>query len=185
MAKVELNPIFDAVHGKIGDLVLKQYGGDTLMTRLADPTTRAPSAAQLAHQERFRQAAAYGKQVLADPALRAEYLARAQALNLPLFALTVADFFNKPVVTGMDLSAYHGQVGETIRVYTRDEGQVVKVHVTVANEGTTLEQGEATETAPGSGEWEYTTTTATGLPVTVTATATDRAGNVGSLQAAR
>lgn len=48
MAKVELNPIFDSVRGKVGDLVLKQYGDSVVMAR-AGGSGQPVSTAQLAH----------------------------------------------------------------------------------------------------------------------------------------
>jgi hypothetical protein len=61
MARVKLNPILEGVRGQVGDLVFKRYGDEVVISRKADPTGKPPSEAQLAHRERFREAALYGK----------------------------------------------------------------------------------------------------------------------------
>jgi hypothetical protein len=55
-----------------------------------------PTVDQTEHRERFKQAAAYGKSVLANPATCALYEAVAKEKDMHVFALTVADFFNAP-----------------------------------------------------------------------------------------
>ena len=115
MAKVELNPIFDSVRGKVGDLVLKQYGDSVVMAR-AGGSGQPVSTAQLAHQERFRAATRYGKLALMDAPTRALYQAQAQARNLPVFAVMVADFFNAPTILNVDATAYTGAAGSQVLV---------------------------------------------------------------------
>ena len=92
MAKVKLNPVIMQVRGQIGDLVFKRYEGRVILGRKNDLSEVEPNEAQLGHQERFRQAALYGKLVMADPAQKADYQAAAKALGKPVFSLTVADF---------------------------------------------------------------------------------------------
>ena len=45
----------------MGDLVFKRYGDEVLISRKPDSEGVEPTEAQLAHRERFRQAALYGK----------------------------------------------------------------------------------------------------------------------------
>lgn len=68
MAKVKLNPILEQIRGKVGDLVFKRYGEEVVISRPPDFEGREWTEAQLAARERFRQAALYGKIVMADPA---------------------------------------------------------------------------------------------------------------------
>ncbi len=92
MAKTKLNPILEGVRGNVGDLVFKRYGDETIISRAPDTEGREASAAQAATRERFRQAALYGKMVMADAAAKAIYEEAAEARGVPVFSLTVADF---------------------------------------------------------------------------------------------
>jgi hypothetical protein len=180
MAKSTLNPVLKQINGNIGDLVFRELRGRTVISQKADLSGVEPTAAQLATRERFREAAQYGKDVLADPALKALYEAAAKAAKKPLFSMMVADYFRPPVVSAIDLNGYTGAAGELIRVRAYDDFEVTAVTVSLMDgAGTVLEGGGATAE---NGRWLYTTTTTVtpGMSVTVTATALDRPGNAGS-----
>lgn len=179
MAKVKLNPLLEGVRGKVGDLVFKRYGEDVIVGRVPDFSGLEPTATQQAHRERFRLAALYGKAALANPATRALYEAKARAKGQPVFSLTIADFFNAPVVDEIDLSAYTGKAGERIRIRASDDFEVAGVEVDIRDiNGTVLERGAATRGSSGT-EWTYTATTnlPVGQPVSIEVTATDRPGH--------
>lgn len=89
--------------------------------------------AQLAAQERFRQAAPYGKMVMADPETKALYEKAAKAKGKPVFSPTVADFFNAPSVDEVDLSGYAGAVGDEIVIRASDDFDVVGVSVALTD----------------------------------------------------
>jgi len=172
-----LPPILEGIRGQVGDLVFKRYGDEVVISRKADPTGKPPSEAQLAHRERFREAALYGKLVMADPSTtlgagperKALYEEAAAAKGQPVFSLTVVDFpatvlrtgFNAPAVGEVDLSAYAGAVGDVIAVRASDDFDVTGVSVTLTDAGgAALESGQAVETPPDSGRWVYTATSA-------------------------
>ncbi|MBM3180638.1 MAG: hypothetical protein FJZ86_09810 [Chloroflexi bacterium] len=92
MAKVKLNPVLEKFRGQVGDLVFKRYGDEVIVGRKPDRSGIQPTAAQLEHQARFRQAVLYGRLVMADPEKKTLYERAAKAKGKPLFALTVADF---------------------------------------------------------------------------------------------
>lgn len=180
MAKVGLNPIFDSVRGKVGDLVLKQYG-DTMVMARAGETGQPASAAQLAHQERFREATRYGKLALMDATTRALYQAQAQARNLPVFAVMVADYFHSPTILNVDATEYTGAAGSKVLVLADDDFAVANVHVKIAAGSTVVEEGTAMETPVDSGRYYYTATqTAPAGTLTITVTVRDRPGNATS-----
>ena len=86
----------------------------------------------------------------------------------------------------LDLSNYAGSAGDKITFRTVDDFGVVSAQVAITKaDGTVIESGSASETAPNSGSWSYTATQAVppGTHVCVTATATDRPGGVGTGQA--
>lgn len=159
MAKVKLNPVLEQFRGKVGDLVFKHYEGEVIVGRNPDRSGIQPTEAQLEHQARFRQAILYGKLVMADPDKKAFYEQAAKERRKPLFSLTVADFFNAPVLDEVDLSEYSGTVGDTIRVRAHDDFRVARLQVTISDlEGQVIESGEAVETPPNGGHWVYNTT---------------------------
>ncbi len=175
--KVKLNPMFEQVSGQLGEVVFREVRGKTVASRKSASSTAAPSENQVEHRERFKLAAAYGKSALANADTRALYTEAARNKNMPVFSLTVADFFNAPVIDTLDLSAYNGQVGDLIQVSARDDFGVASVHVSITDEQSNpIESGNAMETAEGSGRWVYTATTSLESNVIVKAVATDRPG---------
>jgi hypothetical protein len=179
MSKVKLNPILEMLRGQIGDLVFKRYGDRVIISRKPDLEGVEPTAAQQATRERFRQAALYGKMVMADPETKALYVEAAKAKGQPLFSLTVADFFNAPSVDLVDLSGYTGAAGDGIVVQASDDFDVASVSLSLTDDGgNPIESGQAVETPPESGRWVYTATAAvpTGTTVRIVVTAADRPG---------
>ena len=188
MAKVALNPIFEKVQGRVGDLVLKQVSGEMVMARLPDLSNVEPSLAQLETRQRFQAAALYGKTALAETTVREAYVRAANERHKPLFSVPVADFLNAPVVDEVNLSGYTGQAGETISVRAYDDFEVTNVTVSIREAGgQEVESGAAVQNPPDSGRWVYTThqAVADASGVTVTATASDRPGNTGIKTAAK
>jgi hypothetical protein len=183
MARVRLNPILEQVRGQVGDLVFKRSGDSVILSRKPDFSERQPTPAQAVAQERFRQAALYGKMVMADPQTKQLYEQAAKAKGRPLFSLTVADFFNTPSIDEVDLAGYTGQINDQIIIRAHDDFEVSAVNVALSNAaGDPLESGQATESPPKSGRWVYTATTAvaTGTQVRINVTVADRPGGTGS-----
>ncbi len=180
MAHVKLNPAFDEVRGRLGNLVFKQIGDREYVTRMPDLSGQAITDAQKAVREKFRRASWYGKTVMADEQARKLYDEVAKSRKQPLFSLIMQDFLNDPRVDEVDLSAYSGQAGEKISVMASDDFEVAAVHVTISTEsGDPIESGAAVKSAEGSGRWIYTTTAPAppGAPVTIALSVTDRPGH--------
>ena len=180
--KAKLNPIFEQMSGQLGELVFRVVRGKVVISRKPALNGTEPSEGQIEQRERFKQAVAFGKSVMADGSVRPLYEAVAKAKNMPVFALTVADFFNVPTIVSIDAGNYNGQVGSTIKIVTSDDFGVagVSVVITDADEGTTIESGQAVETSAGSGHWLYTATTnaPAGILAGIQVTATDRPGGL-------
>lgn len=173
--KVTLTPMFEEARGKLGNVVFREVNGKTIASRM--PTFASPpSESQIANRERFKQAAAYGKSALADPEAREYYQAVAESRNMPIFAVTIADFLNAPVIDDVTLASYHGQAGDTIKVFARDDFDLASVHVSISEEGgNAIESGNAD---PVTGGWEYTAAqnVTPGTTVNILVVATDRPG---------
>jgi hypothetical protein len=183
MAKVRLNPILEQVRGQVGDLVFRRYGDEVVIARKPDMSDQEFTPAQLQVQERFRQAALYGKMVMADPDTKALYEEKAEAEGKPVFSLTIADFFNAPSVEEIDLSGYGGAVDDEIVVRADDDFDVEAVDVSIVDDqGDLIESGSATENPPDSSRWAYAVTTPVdpGTAVRIVVTAQDRPGGVGT-----
>ena len=183
MAKIIFNSIVKEVSGGFGNLVFRASNGKTVMAN--KPTMSAElSQDQAAHRIRFGRAVAYGRSVMADAEVRAVYKEVAHRKDMPIFALTVADFFNAPTIHEVDLSAYNGQAGDAIKVEAMDDFGVMNVHVAITDDqGASIESGNAAETAPGSGLWVYTAASAVsaGTTVNINVVAVDRPGGMASV----
>ncbi len=73
-------------------------GDEIVLSRPPDTEGREWTEAQVTHRERFRQAAIYGKMVMADPEAKAVYEEVAKAKGKPVFSLMVGDFRNAPSI---------------------------------------------------------------------------------------
>jgi len=179
MAKIELNSALKAIHGGLDNWVYRNIRGQMVLSRR--PTASGTvSEAQADVRERFRHAAAYAKATLLDTIQRAAYDMVAKAKGLPVFSVMLTDFLKPPVVELLDLTAYHGQVGDVIRVSASDYVGVTAVNVAIrAPDLTVREEGAA---VLQSGVWVYTATTLriAEEAVTITATAVDRPGHTGT-----
>ena len=180
MAKCNLDVALDNIQGKLGNLVYRRTSAGMVLAR-RPRITAAPTAAQIAVRELFRSAAAYGRLVRDNPALRAEYEAVARAKGMRFYAFAVADYLNPPEVVAIDASGYHGVVGQSFTVQAHDDFEVVSVAVWVGSAaGDTYVEGPAALVA---GLWRFTpaSTVDVGEAVVIKATATDRAGRTGLL----
>lgn len=78
--------------GALGDeLVFKQRAGKTVISLPQPPRIDNPTNAQLAVRSKFREAERYAKAVIADPVLKATYLARAEA-GVSAYNMAISDF---------------------------------------------------------------------------------------------
>lgn len=179
--KAKLHPMFEEVSGQMGEMVFRVVRGKVVVSRKPALDTSTPSEEQIEHRERFKQAVAFGKSVMADAGVRALYEAAAKAKDMPVFALTVADFFNAPTIVSIDATNYNGQAGGTIKIITDDDFGVAKVRVLIFDadqENFNIESGDAIETSEGKGYWLYTAkeNAPAGIVAGIQVTATDRPG---------
>jgi hypothetical protein len=174
MAKVTYVPGSPTLSGRLGNVVYRRRNGQAEIVRPPRKPRAGWSAAQDANRDRFRIAAAYARDVLAD-SLQAEYYARlAAAMKRSGMSILIGDYLSPPTVDAISDSAYRGQRGDVIRILATDDVAVIAVHVTLRDRhGAELEQGPATEE---HGVWNYAaqTTLPPGEPVTIEVIALDR-----------
>jgi hypothetical protein len=181
MAKVELSELHTSVSGGIGRHVYRRKRGGGVTVARRGTRTAPPSEAQVGVQNRLRTAAAFARDVLAHSDLRVPYERVAEELGKSAYSAAVTDFFTAPVVHLIEVSNYHGAVGDKIKVLARDDVDVVAVSIVLKDaSGAVLESGAATS-VNASLIYAVTTVRPAGQPVTIEATAKDRPGNVSTL----
>lgn len=98
MAKLQLNTALASLRGTLGGLVYKHYKKDNrglVVSRTPDMSRVKWSPAQRAHRQRMKAAAAFHRQVLADPALLKKYTALAKKQRINLSAVTMGEVLRK------------------------------------------------------------------------------------------
>ena len=179
MANVDLNPVSDPFHGRIGSVVFRRVYGKLQAAYRPKPPAGPPTENQLAQRTEFGKAIVWARGALADPVRRALYEQASVSQQKNAFALAVGDYFDVPTVQDVDLEAYRGQPGDKIVVMARDGVAVKGVTVIVRqSDGTIVEQGPAVQVHT---LWHYTATTAVpaGANLIIEVAATDWPGNVG------
>ena len=145
MAKVTLSSSLMDAHGKMGNVVFRKHGDEHIMAHTPIVGDHVPTPGQAAQQQRFKLAAIYGSAVLADPAKKEVYAAKAKQKGITVFALCIADFLHTPSMDNIDLSTYTGKPGETITIQASDEVAVAGVAVRILD---TDRRGAGTRTGP-------------------------------------
>ena len=96
MAIVKSNLFTEGLSGSVGkQIVFRQRGGDTVVSKSPVFLEREPSEAQKAQQIRFQQAVIYGKAAIAVPATKEAYDAEAKR-GQSAFNVAFADFLSAP-----------------------------------------------------------------------------------------
>jgi hypothetical protein len=179
MAELNLNGGINDIRGRFQGWVYKRVNGKPVLAPMPRRSLKAPSEGQVLQRDAFANAAAYGRSVLGNPALRPLYDAVANERRKPVFAVAIGDFFTSPQVRIINVSGYHGHIGDKILVLATDDVNVMSVHVALKDaNGTLIEQGAAIKTGE---DWYYTASTVVvlGRAIKIDVTATDRPGNTG------
>ena len=93
MPRADLNLIYDIRRGKRSEWVYREMNGKLFFSRRPNP--KKQTEAQKATRENFRIAMAYAKGVLADPAKRAPYEARAKKEGRPVRQLVISEMMKE------------------------------------------------------------------------------------------
>lgn len=176
MAKADNNVLLSKLSGSIGkQLTIKQRGGKTIVSKAQDRREKAATEKQQEAQDKFADASAYAKRVLADPDMVAMY----KTMALPgqnAYNIALKDAYNAPVIESLETGKYPGKPGDTIHVRAIDDFRVFQVIVAVYSaEGALLEKGNALMGRNGK-DWVYTIT-GENKGSKVIATAEDLPGN--------
>jgi hypothetical protein len=104
MAIVDLNPMFDAAHGRLNELVFRRTSsGKTSVIKRADMSNVEWSEAQKDQRLRFRAANDYAKVAMADERLRLIYEQAAEESGRSPYRVAFSDFFQgRKLINGTD-----------------------------------------------------------------------------------
>jgi len=168
------NLAIEGLSGQVGNLVFRRRKADGKVFVSGHPAEHegVPSEAVQKVNVKFQEAVIYGKSAISDPAIKALYTEKASA-GQSAYNVAVADYFSAPDIKEVDLSAYTGAVGSTIKIKAIDDFKVAKVFVRIATtDGSLIEEGNAVLQADGL-YWLYTATQLNNSPagdkITVTA----------------
>lgn len=174
MAESKNNIVTHGLSGKVGDLlVFSQRNGKTIVSKVPKERTGELSDKQEIQKLKFQRAVLYAKSVLNDPVKMQMYEEMSDSSKgISTYNVAVADLLNAPKIQEIDLSAYSGNPGDTIRIIATDDFEVMSVTVTIENsDGSLVEEGNAVN---NGAEWVYTATVTnpdlTGDKITITAT---------------
>lgn len=179
MAKIQSNLVLHGLSGMLGkQLVIRKQKDGSFVVAAAPARAEGREATphQKEQQERFRKAVLYAKAAQGKP----EYQAVAEARNVSAFNVATADFLHAPEIQHIDVSAYHGAVGQPIRITAVDDVKVATVGVLIADDDNTLvEKGQAVVSAMDPHVWIYTATANAPSPsVKIVVDVADLAGQV-------
>jgi DUF917 family protein len=155
------NMITRMYSGRVGDIVLRNYGGKSVMAKRPDCSKVVKSPAQLENQKRFAKAAKISKAVKNDPQRAKFYSEKRKKMKYKdVYHAAMSDCMTKPKVQKVDLTTYRGQPGNVIRISAWDKFRVETVSVMILNDkGLLVERGLAVARMfSGNQEWDYTAT---------------------------
>jgi hypothetical protein len=152
------NVITSHYSGKVGDIVLRNYNGKSVMAKRPDCSKVIRSARQLENNNKFAKAVKYGQYVMNNPALCEYYNNKRPDLN-PYHA-AISDYLSQPVIEHVDVSGYQGLPGNVVTVSVWDKWNIEGVGVVIINAmGDVIECGAAVPSQfSGNTEWEYKST---------------------------
>jgi hypothetical protein len=156
MAIANDNVIMRFQRGRIGDLIFRVWGENTVVSKAPDYSKIPRSEAQKANSGRFKVATAYGHRVLNDPVAYAFYDKKRRG-GQTVWNVAISDYMKRPEIAEINVWNYKGKTGNTIKVKARDKYCVVSVNVMIINaSGVEVESGMAVQ-MPGSDIWVYKT----------------------------
>ena len=179
MTKVRFIGPIGGFSGAMGDMVFADRKKKNRTTAYLKQE-RDPSQAQTQVQDKFAKASRRAKKALQNPVLLALYETVARERGDSAYQVAFSDRLVVPYFSRIDLSDYHGRIGDEITIHAVDDVGLARVDVKlVAQDGSPIEQGAAVEDGERSGAWIYTATKAVtvGSDIFVELKGADHAGN--------
>jgi hypothetical protein len=158
MARSINNNLTRGLSGMIGgQMVFRTWNGKTYLSN-APSKPKKQSKLQKENRMKFKEATAFAKTMMLDPAKKAEYKAIADKLELPnAYTAAITEYMRKPEISQVDTSKYTGKEDEEIKVVVRKKSfEVQEVEVIIADKnGVVIEEGKAAKDL--GNDWIYST----------------------------
>jgi hypothetical protein len=152
------NEITRYYSGRVGDIILKNYDGKSVMTKRPDCSKVIKTARQLFFMNKFVRSVKFGQFAKDNPTLIEHY--NEKRPDLSTYHAAVSDYQSSPVIEHVDVSEYQGHPGDVVTVSARDKFEIKGVGLVIFNAiGEVIEFGEAVPREfSGNTEWDYTAT---------------------------
>ena len=156
------NLLFRGFSGQFGkQAVLRQRDGKTILSDFPVRTEVPPTEKQLAHRERFSNAAAYAEVQMTDTVSREAYQKEARRRKMAsAYLAAVTDFLTEPEITHAEVDAYIGHIGDKIKIFVDDVFVTSVMVEIIGGNGSVIETGAATADDASKTVWTYTAKTA-------------------------
>ncbi|MCR5889262.1 hypothetical protein LRS06_16110 [Hymenobacter sp. J193] len=178
MARVTGNSLLRGISGKLGGLVVRQVGDQTIVSAAEGEKPGPGSPRQQAQRYRMYHAQCYANAQMQDPAAKALYSTGINGRLTSSRLLAITDFLRAPKITAVDLSAYHGRPRDLVRVLATDDFAVTAVLLRFfGGAGALLGEVAAVLQADGSWQAPAPAALATERALHLEVTAFDRPGN--------
>ena len=130
MARVRKNLVLGELSGKLGNLVVRQLNGKSVV-QTAPTRTAAFTEGELQNQRSFKEANAYAQRARQNPALWARYAAEAKKRGgtSNAHAVALSDFRHPPVLHTLAVAAEERTAQRTLRIQASDNFGVERVEV--------------------------------------------------------
>ncbi|MGA3013568.1 MAG: hypothetical protein ABSD71_05995 [Bacteroidales bacterium] len=152
------NVITSHYSGKVGDIVLRNYNGKSVMSKRPDCSKVIKTARQLEFMNKFARGVKFGLFAKDNPTLCENY--NKIRPDLSPYHAAISDFMTRPVIERVDVSEYQGHPGDVVTVSAWDKWNIEGVGVVIFNAiGEVIEFGVAVPVEfSGNMEWEYKAT---------------------------
>ena len=152
------NVITRTYSGRVGDVILKNYSGKSVMAKRPDCSKVVKSARQVEINDHFKKAVRYGQFVIKNPELTAYY--KRKRPDLAPYNAGISDYQSQPIIERVDVNGYQGLPGNVVTVSVWDRWNIEGVDMVIFNaRGEVIECGAAVPRQfSGNTEWDYTAT---------------------------
>ena len=174
------NPLLRGVSGKIGNVVIRQTAHGIVLANAPRKSSRKPNQQEMAIRNRFSDAAEYARRQLQYHTTKEMYQAKVNPKLNSAYVVAVKDFLSPPKILNLDITRYHGKIGNPIIVDAEDDFRVNLVRITIKDaSGKTIERGQASRRISYSDQWIYIASVKNDLlpGSSITARAEDLPGN--------
>jgi hypothetical protein len=149
MAIVKDSLLLHAVRGTLGDqFTIYERNGQIIMAKKRAKSRKKPTKKQLEAREKLETAAAFAKEMLRDPELKAYYKSKAGP-GQNAYNMAIKDAYKSPEVQNVQLKE------DNVVVTAKDEFRVAAVEVKVLNAGGKIQESGKAMLGRNGVDWYY------------------------------